>query len=91
MEWEVEGRGAESGEEVRRKRGRERWGRGGRWGRRQEEEKRTAAELGSGLKMRGPRMGLSEGFERRRGGLKTDEIGKRDFHSSGIMFMSTVD
>lgn len=50
-----------------------------------------AAELGLGLKMRGPRMGLSEGFERRRGGLKTDEIGKRDFHSSGIMFMSTVD
>lgn len=39
-------------------------------------------ELGLGLKIRGPRMGFREGFERRRGGLKTEEIGKRDFHSS---------
>lgn len=53
-----------------------------RGGSREGEEKRRVVVLGFGLKNRGPNI---EGFERRSGGLKTDEIGKRDFHSSGIL------
>lgn len=42
-------------------------------------EKRGVRVLGEGLKKRGPR----EGFEEMRsGGVKTEEIGHIDFHSS---------
>jgi hypothetical protein len=69
-------------EEVRRNLGRERWGGGGRErGKREGEENMTVSVRGIGLKRRGPRMGLAEGPERRSGGAKTVEIGKRDFHS----------
>lgn len=56
-----------------------------RGGRRVGEEKRRVVLLAFGLKIRGPNI---EGFEMRRGGLKTDEIGKRDFHSSGMLSIS---
>lgn len=46
------------------------------------EEKRCVRVFGNGLKMSGPIMDLDEGFESRRGGVNTEEIANRDFHSS---------
>lgn len=45
--------------------------------------KRRERVLGLGLKKSGPNMGFESESEsvRRSGGLKTDDIGKRDFHS----------
>ena len=55
------------------------WFRFGRDG----DEKRRERVLGLGLKKSGPNMGFESESEsvRRSGGLKTDDIGKRDFQS----------
>ena len=62
------------------------WFRFGRDG----DEKRRERVLGLGLKKSGPNMGFESESEsvRRSGGLKTDDIGKRDFQSdeSSIFF-----
>lgn len=67
---------------MRRKRGKERRGRGVKGGNREGEEKRQVMVLSFGLKTRGPKIVLAEGPESRSGGLKTAEIGNNDFHSS---------
>lgn len=82
MDEEVEGGREESTDEVRKKRGKERRGRGVEGGRIEGEEKRQIMVLSNGLKARGPKMVLVEGPERRSGDLKTAEIGNNDFHSS---------
>lgn len=59
------------------------WRKGGAAFGRDGEVKRRERVLGLGLKKSGPNMGFESESEsvRRSGGLKTDDIGKRDFHS----------
>ena len=59
------------------------WRKGGGGFGRDGEVKRRERVLGLGLKKRGPNMGFESESEsvRRSGGLKTDDIGKRDFQS----------
>lgn len=85
----MDGGREESKEEVRRKRGKERWGRGEEGGKREGEQKRQVIVSGMGLKTRGPTVGLVEGPERRSGDLKTAEIGNKDFHSSDKSIISS--
>lgn len=69
-------------EEVTRNRGRESWGGGGREpGNREGEDSRSVRVWFTGLKRSGPRIGLVEGPESRSGGVKTSEIGNKDFQS----------
>ena len=66
------------------------WRKGGGGFGRDGEVKRRERVLGLGLKKSGPNMGFESESEsvRRSGGLKTDDIGKRDFQSdeSSIFF-----
>ena len=57
------------------------WRKGGGGFGRDGEEKRIERVLGLGLKKSVPNMGFEFEFVRRSGGLKTDNIGKRDFQS----------
>ena len=59
------------------------WRKGGGGFGRDGEVKRIERVSGLGLKKRGPNMGFESESEsvRRSGGLKTDDIGKRDFQS----------
>ena len=68
------------------------WRKGGGGFGRDGEVKRRERVLGIGLKKSGPNMGFESESEsvRRSGGLKTDDIGKRDFQSDESSIFSLV-
>ena len=65
------------------------WRKGG-WFGRDGEEKRTERVLGLGLKKRGPNMGFDDESVRRSGGMKTNDIGKKDFQSENTSIFHSL-
>ena len=66
------------------------WRKGGGGFGRDGEEKRTKRVLGLGLKKRGPNMGFDDESVRRSGGMKTNDIGKRDFQSDNTSIFHSL-
>ena len=66
------------------------WRKGGGGFGRDGEVKRIERVLGLGLKKSGPNMGFDDESVRRSGGLKIDDIGKRDFQSDNTSIFHSL-
>ena len=66
------------------------WRKGGGGFGRDGEEKRTKRVLGLGLKKRGPNMDFDDESVRRSGGMKTNDIGKKDFQSENTSIFHSL-
>ena len=66
------------------------WRKGGGGFGRDGEEMRTERVLSFGLKKRGPNMGFDDESVRRSGGMKTNDIGKRDFQSDNTSIFHSL-